>query len=93
MNIMNCFGCWNLDGVTAVKISLSKHSQKGRLKDSFVAEIKGLAGMSQQISSFISVFSERINKYGYSTAAPKIMMEEDHDFLEDFTQNETPYYL
>ena len=34
---MDCFGCWNLDGVTAVKIILSKHSQKGKMKDTFIA--------------------------------------------------------
>lgn len=46
MTFINCFGCWNLDGVTAVKISLSKHSQKGKLKESFIAEIKGLVGVN-----------------------------------------------
>lgn len=75
MTFMNCFGCWDLDGVTAVKIILSRHSQKGRLKESFIAEIKGLVGVNDQITSFLEVFNEKISKYGLSQPAPQIMME------------------
>lgn len=72
---MNCFSCWNLDGVTAVKIILSKHSQKGKASNSFIAEVKGLVGISQQITSFLNTFSEKINKYGYSIPSPKVVLE------------------
>jgi hypothetical protein len=74
-NMINCFGCWNLDGVTAVKISLSRHSQKGKMKDNFVAEVRGLVGINQQITSFLNIFSEKINRYGYSVSTPKVMLE------------------
>ena len=63
MTLMNCFGCWNMDGVTAVKISLSKHSQKGKLKECFIAELKGLVGVNAQIASFLEVFNDKIVQY------------------------------
>lgn len=84
---MNCFSCWNIDGVTAVKIVLSKHSQKGKANNHFIAEVKGLVGINQQITSFISTFSEKINKYGYSIPNPKVVLEEENNFFEELSEN------
>ena len=68
-----------MDGVTAVKISLSKHSQKGKLKESFIAELKGLVGVNAQIASFLEVFNDKISKHGLSQPAPKVMLEEEQE--------------
>lgn len=72
--MINCFGCLGIEGVTAVKINLSRHSKKGKTKDSFVAEVKGLAGISHHVSSFLEVFAEKVSKHGYSLPAPKVLL-------------------
>ena len=73
MNMMNCFGCWNIDGVTVVKITLSKHTQKGSLKNSFIAEVKGLVGIHLKIKAFIESFRARAQSNGYCNSSKIIM--------------------
>lgn len=66
MNMMNCFGCWNVDGVTVIKITLSKHTQKGTLKNRFIAQIKGLLGISLKVKDFIEKFRQSVQTKGYN---------------------------
>jgi len=57
MAMINCLTWWQLEGVTAVKIMLSKHVKKGELKDSCVAEVKGMVGMNNHIQMFLGKFA------------------------------------
>jgi hypothetical protein len=56
MSMINCLTWWHVEGVTAIKLTLSKHSQRGTFKHNCVAEVKGLAGSPLQIKQFLIAF-------------------------------------
>ncbi len=53
--------------MTAIKVSLSKQSQKGKISDNFIAELRGLAGDNKEVSRFVSAFSEGVSKQGLAS--------------------------
>jgi hypothetical protein len=53
MSMINCLSWWHVEGVTAVKLTLSTQTERDSLKQNCVAEVKGLAGNPLQIQHFL----------------------------------------
>jgi len=87
MSMINCLTWWHVEGVTAIKLTLSRHSQRGTFKQNCVAEVKGLAGNNRQIQQFLKSFNDIINRKGYCLSEPKILMEEGQNESMNLLQN------
>ncbi len=76
MNFINCCSWFDNSKFTAVKIVLSKRTRKGSFNDSFIAEIKGLVGVENDIQRFVSSFEKAVTKLGLISSESKIMLSE-----------------
>ena len=48
---------------------ISRQGKKSEIKENYVAEVKGLAGISTEIKSFLNLLEERVEKMGISMGA------------------------
>ena len=53
---------------------MSKQSRKGNVKDIFFAEIKPLVGLEREISQFITLYKQKMNRFGITENHTKIML-------------------
>lgn len=87
MSMINCLSWWHVEGVTAIKLTLSKHTLRGTFKQNCIAEVKGLAGCPSQIKQFLTAFKDKITRKGYSLPSPKILMDENQNDSINLLQN------
>ena len=74
MSLVNCCSWFQSDAFSAIKIILSKQSRKNALKDTYIAEVKGLVGISTELTSFMNSFENKLTKLGVSMNTSNVML-------------------